>query len=295
MAIVLDGIVLGLQLAALGVGISLVFGLSGVLDLAYGAKIVAASIVGSLALAAGPTWMVAATIGAAMMMFLAVDLTVLAPAHRRHGEARVVLSLLLTLAVAFVIDGVLVSARPHAALTIAVAGPPVELAGVAMRRGSLLAAAVAAAGLAAAFLLLHTTRVGRAIRCVIQDEEGAQLCGIEPRRVRIAVVALSGALAGLVGIARGLASSVGTADGFDLTILAVVVAVVGGLGRVTGAVVAGVILGLAHAIATATLGASATWVILLLAAALTILVRPEGVLGAGGGRWRRVRPREVAT
>ncbi len=289
MAIVLDGSVLGLQLAVLGVGISLVFGLSGVLDLAYGAKVVAAAIVGSLVLAGGgPVLLgVAVTVGLAVVLSLGIDRTVLAPVYRRHGEARVVLSLLVTLAVAFVIDGVLVSRWPHAAFSLAVAGPPVDVLGVRMRGGSLLAAGLGLVALAATFLLLHTTRAGRAIRCVIQDEEGAQLCGIEPARVRTVVVVLSGALAGVVAVAQGLASSVAVADGFDLTILAVVVAVVGGLGRVAGAAVAGVVLGLVHALATATVGASATWVVLLLAAAVTIVLRPEGILGLGGRAPRR--------
>jgi len=294
MAILLDGVVLGVQLAVLGVGISLVFGLSGVLDLAYGAKIVLAAIIGSLVIDAGAGVGVGVLVvlGVAVGVSLLIDLTVLAPVHRRQGEIRVVLSLLVTLAVAFVIDGVLVSTRPFAALSLSTGLAPVEVVGVTMRAGSLVAAALAVMALVLAFLLLQTTRAGRAIRCVIQDEEGAQLCGIMPGRVRVAVVLLSGLLAGVVALTQGLSSAVGVADGFDLTILAVVVAVVGGLGRVSGAAAAGVILGLVHAAATATLGAAATWVVLLLAAALTIVVRPEGVLGAiSVSRDRSWRPR----
>ena len=290
MAIVLDGIVFGLQLAILGVGVSLVFGLSGVLDLSYGAKIVVAAVLGSELLGTGGArwWVLPSVVLAATLLALAVDRTVLASAYRRSGEARVVLSLLVTLAVAFVLDGIVVSVRPHAALSLTIAGAPVDVLGVTMRRGSLVAAGVALAALAVAFLLLHATRLGRAVRCVIQDDEGAQLCGVEPGQVRTIVVVVSGALAGIVATTQALASSVGAAAGFDLTILAVVVAVVGGLGRVSGAAVAGVLLGVVHAFATAVLGASATWVVLLLAAAVTILLRPEGVLGAVG--WHRPTP-----
>lgn len=295
MAIVLDGIVFGLQLAILGVGVSLVFGLSGVLDLAYGAKIVVAAVLGSELLRVGGTrwWVLPSVVLAATLLAFMVDRTVLAPAYRRSGEARVVLSLLLTLAVAFVLDGVVVSVRPQAALSLPIGGAPVDVLGVSMRRGSLVAAGLALGALSVAFLLLHATRLGRAIRCVIQDEEGAQLCGVEPGQVRTIVVVLSGALAGVVATTQALTSSVSVAAGFDLTILAVVVAVVGGLGRVSGAAVAGVLLGVVHASATAWLGASATWVVLLLAAAVTILMRPEGVLGAVG--WHRpTRPRADA-
>lgn len=294
MAVVLDGLVFGLQLAVLGVGISVVFGLSGVLDLAYGAKIAAAAILGVVALEIGlPMGVALATVVATTaLMALLVDSTVLAPVHRRQGESRVVLSLLLTLAVAFVLDGLLVGARPHAALTLTLAGGPVEVLGVPMRRGSLLASALSVGALVAAFLLLQATRLGRAIRCVIQDEEGAQLCGIEPARVRLVVVTLSGLLGGVVALTQAASSSVTPTSGFDLTILAIVVAVVGGLGRVAGAAIAGVVLGLVHAVATAALGASLTWVVLLLAAAVTIVLRPEGVLGVTG-RTRRGVEREL--
>lgn len=291
MAVILDGLVFGLQLAVLGVGISIVFGLNGILDLAYGAKIALAAIFAASLMEAGlPQWgAVVIVLATSLLVGIAVDTSVLAPAHRRAGEARTVLSLLVTLAVAFLLDGILVTFRPHTALTVTVSGGPIEIFGTPMRRGSFLAATIAVAALTGAFLLLQTTRLGRAIRCVIQDVEGAQLCGIEPSRVRIIVVALSSLLGGIVALTRAASSSVTPTSGFDLTILAIVVAVVGGLGRVAGALVAGVLLGLAHAIATALVGASGTWVVLLLAASLTIVLRPEGVLGLTPRSARRIR------
>ncbi|HSK95753.1 MAG TPA: hypothetical protein VK891_03970, partial [Euzebyales bacterium] len=115
----------------------------------------------------------------------------------------------------------------------------------------------------------------------IQDEEGAQLCGINPARMRTAVFALSGALAAVAAIAEGMTSSVGSTDGVSLTIEALIVTVVGGLGSVAGALLAGLLLGIVYALATYHIGAYITSIILLVAAMATILLRPSGLLGRG--------------
>jgi branched-subunit amino acid ABC-type transport system permease component len=126
---------------------------------------------------------------------------------------------------------------------------------------------------------LRWTRFGRAVRSMVQDEEGAALCGVDLSRTRTVVFVLSGLLAGLFALTQGLISSVGATDGLDITILALIVTVVGGLGRVSGAVVAGLLLGIVHALASFYIGAFVTIVILLVVAMLTIVVRPAGILG----------------
>ena len=67
--------------------------------------------------------------------------------------------------------------------------------------------------------------------------------------------------------------------GFDLTTFALIVAVVGGLGSVAGAFLAGVILGVVDTVSAHYIGEYITAIVLLAAAALTILVRPRGLLG----------------
>jgi branched-chain amino acid transport system permease protein len=68
-------------------------------------------------------------------------------------------------------------------------------------------------------------------------------------------------------------------DGFDLTIFALIVAVVGGLGSVAGAFLAGVLLGIVDTVSAYYVGQYITSIVLLGAAALTILARPRGLLG----------------
>ena len=283
MAVVLDGIAYGLQLAVLAVGLTLIYGLGGVLNLAHGQFAVVVAIAASLLMNNGvPTlWAVIAGVALGAVLALAVDASLMRPVYRLRGEARVLLSLLLTIGLAFVIDGLLVSYYPFTALKLSVSGPAVTILGVAMRRGSLVASVVALVALGALIVFLRYTRRGKAVRSIIQDEEGAQLCGINPARVRTAVFALSGALAGVAAVTEGLTSSLNATDGLNLTILALIVTVVGGLGSVAGALLAGLLLGIIYTLSTFYIGAYVTFIILLVAAMATILIRPSGLLGRG--------------
>ncbi len=154
--------------------------------------------------------------------------------------------------------------------------------GVAMPRGALVAGGLSLVTVGAVAWLLRGTVTGRAVRCVIEDEVGARLVGVDPARMRTLVFAVASGLAGLVAVTSAMTGPVGVRDGFALTVLALVVAVVGGLGSATGALAAGLLLGVVEAASAATLGTSWTAVVLLATAAGTILVRPRGL--AGG--WR---------
>jgi branched-chain amino acid transport system permease protein len=281
-AVVLDGVVLGLGFGLLGVGMTLVFGLAGVLNLAYGQIVVAAAIVASLLIERGHSQLLAALVGvlAAIGIAVLLDLTLLQAVYRQHGEERVLLGLLLTLGVAFVIGGLLTWRYPANALFIFISGDPISILGVPMAVGAVWASVIALGVAAVLLVFFGLTTFGRGIRSVIQDETGARLVGISPAFVRTVVFALSGALAGIVAVTQSMSGQlVEVNKGFELTTFALIVAVVGGLGSVTGAFLAGVLLGVVQALSAHYIGQYYTTIILLGAAALTILVRPRGLLG----------------
>ena len=282
-AVVLDGLVLGLQFGLLGVGLTLVYGLGGVLNLAHGQLAVLGAIVAALRMDAGAPALVAVLTGLAVAgaAGLLLDRTLLQPVYRRRGEPRVLLGLLLMLGVAFVIEGALVWRYPIEALSLRIGGDPVDVIGVRMRTGSLLASGIAVGTGLALLVFLRLTTLGRAVRSLIQDEVGAQLCGVSPAMVRALVLALSGVLAALVAVTRSMTSPVSVDAGIDLTILALIVAVVGGLGSVPGAFLAGVLLGIVNTVSAYYIGSYITTIVLLGAAALTIVLRPSGLMGLG--------------
>lgn len=280
-AVILDGIVLGLAFGLLGVGMTLVYGLGGVINLAYGQIAVLGAIVISLRMEAGMSTLLAAVVGvlAAAGVSVLLDLTLLRAAYRERGEERTLLGLLLTLGVAFVIGGVLNWRYPTGSLFINIEGDPVSIVGVPLARGSVWASVIALAVAALLLLFFGLTTFGRGVRSVIQDEVGARLVGINPSFVRTVVFALSGALAGVVAITYSMSGPLTVTAGFELTTFALIVAVVGGLGSVAGAFLAGVLLGVVNSLSANYVGQYYTSIILLVAAALTILVRPRGLLG----------------
>jgi len=280
-AIILDGIVLGLQFGLLAAGLTLVYGLGGVLNLAYGQIAVLSAMAVLLTMDAGVPVFAAVGIGLVTggLIGLIFDQTILRPIYRRQGEARVLLSLLLTLGVAFVVDGFLTWRYPFAGLSLQIGGGPIDLLGVPMRRGSIVGSVVILVVFGLLFAFFRGTTLGRAVRSVIEDEEGARLVGIDPSLMLRIILVFSGVLAAVVALTQSMIRPVTVTAGFSITVLALIVTVVGGLGSVSGAFLAGLILGVINTLATSYIGTFLSLIILLVAAAVTILIRPSGLLG----------------
>jgi branched-chain amino acid transport system permease protein len=278
---ILDGIVLGLQFGLLAAGLTLVYGLGGVLNLAYGQMAVISAIVVAFAMDAGVPALPAVGLGllAGGLLGLLFDLTILRPVYRLHDETRILLSLLLTLGVSFIVDGFLMWRFPLKALSLHIGGGAVEILGVPMRRGSLVASAITLVTFAVLFVFFRRTSLGQAVRSVIEDEEGARLVGIYPNRMLRLILILSGVLAALVAVTRSMVTPVDVTHGLSITVFGLIVTVVGGQGSVAGALLAGIILGIVNVVAADLIGTYVSLIILLGAAAVTILIRPAGLLG----------------
>ena len=281
MANILDGIVLGLQFGLLAAGLTLIYGLGGVLNLGYGQIAVVSAMSVALARDAGIPTLPAIGLGllAGGLFGLLLDLTILRPVYRLRGEARVLLSLLLTLGVSFIVDGYLNWRYPLKSLSLYIGGGAVDILGVPMRRGSLVASAITLVTITGLFIFFRGTSLGRAIRSVIEDEAGARLIGIDPQKMLRLILVLSGGLAALVAVTRSMIAPVDTTSGLSITVFALIVTVVGGLGNVIGALLAGIILGIVNVVAADLIGSYISLIILLVAAAVTILIRPAGLLG----------------
>jgi branched-chain amino acid transport system permease protein len=279
-AILFDGIVQGLQLSLLAVGITLIFGLGGVLNLAHGQFAIVGGLATALLISSGlhPVLASVAGIAAAGALGIVVDRTLLLPAYRFRGEERLLLGLILTLGLSFVIDGILNSAFPEFSLTMQLPIAMMDVAGIPMRTAGLASSAIVIAVFAALFAFLRWTLLGKTIRSIIENEVGAELCGIDPGRTRTLIVCLAAMMAGLAGVVQGLFSSLGSEMGPEFTTLALLVAVVGGVRSIDGTLAAGILLGIVNAFASHYVGAYVAYIILLSAAMATILVRPTGLL-----------------
>lgn len=291
-AVAIDGLAFGVFLALLGVGITLVFGLGEVLNLAIGVFSVIAVLIASWMVGDGRGLIVGSLIGIAVVAAfgLLVDRTLLSPAYRSEGEQRILLGIFTTLGLTVFLDGFLINGLNLSSIGGPLLIPPFPASynlpldlptvsvGVAILRGSsLVVIGVGAVILAVLFGFLNWTFLGKATRTVFQDEQGAMLVGVNPRRIRTLIFVLSVTVAGVAGLLWGLGHNVSVASGFEYTTFALIVSIVGGVRSLTGAIVAGVLLGLVNNFANFFVGSYVATVILFGAAIVFLLAKPEAI------------------
>lgn len=274
-ALVVDGLARGLFFALLGVGITLVFGLGGVLNLAIGTfALVAVVVTAELT----PLGLVpAAVVGVAFVgvLALAVDRSLLSLVYRSEGDERVLLGIFVTLGLTILLDNVVTNLYPRARYSINAELGTVALGGVRLTAPSLVLIGVAAVLLAALFLFLDYTFVGKATRTVFQDETGALLVGVDPRKMRTLVFVLSSMVAATAGVVFALGTPITVTDSFRFTSFGLIVSIVGGVRNLRGAVVAGLLLGQVVAVADFYIGGFVASMVLFAVAVAVILSRPE--------------------
>jgi branched-chain amino acid transport system permease protein len=279
---ILDGVVLGAILSLIAVGLTLIYGLADVLNLSHGEILVAGTVAASvllqyiglplfLSFAAG----VLVTVGAGVF----IEKVVLRPVYTLEGDERVLLGLYMTLAFSILLHGILITTFPTAYLTVNLPTPTIELNGIRVRTAQIFAGAFSSVILAILFLFLKRSWTGMAIRSLTQNEVGALLVGINVKRYRLLVFVLGSLLVALAGIIRSIVATVGPENGFEFTILALLVCVVGGIRSVYGTIVAGLMIGVVYSFLVYLIGTYLAYVALLAVVMVTLLVRPYGIVG----------------
>lgn len=130
------------------------------------------------------------------------------------------------------------------------------------------------------YLLVHRTKIGKAMRAVAQDKDTARLMGIDVNHVIRVTFAVGSALAGAAGVLVGMNfnavdPTMGTMPGLK----GFVAAVLGGIGNIPGAVAGGVVLGVAEVMGVALLRSEWRDAIAFAILAIVLLVKPSGILG----------------
>lgn len=133
------------------------------------------------------------------------------------------------------------------------------------------------------FVILHATPIGRRMRAVADDPLLARVSGIAPGQVMLALWALAGAVSGVAGILLGMKTVVSPDMGWDMLLPVFAAAILGGIGHPVGAVLAGVLLGMAQEMATPFVGFTYKIVFTYLILLLVLLVRPRGLFGRNDG------------
>ena len=275
--IAVDGIALGLFYSLLGVAITLVFGLGEVLNLAIGAFAVIAMLAAqTLAPSVGIVPAAALSVGGIAVFGLVVDRTALSYVYRSEGEERILLGIFVTLGLSLLLEGALTQLFPSS-YSLPVNLGSVQVGPVSLVTSSLVTIVFAVVVLALLFVFLRLTYLGKATRTVFQDETGALLVGVRPRRMRTLIFVLSAVVAGIAGLLTGLSGTLSVADAFEFTIFALIVAIIGGVRSVEGAVLAGVLLGVVVQFANFFIGSFIASMAVFATAIVVLLAKPEAL------------------
>jgi branched-chain amino acid transport system permease protein len=284
--------VTGLGLGALyflaASGLSLIYGLMGVLNFAHGAFMMAGSYAGWLTMTSLPgdlsvglrlsiAVLVALVVGA--VIGLVVEVVLIRPLYRHHIQ-QVLVTVGLSLAAVAAVQGIW-GADARAVEKPAWMSGTTELAGARLPNDRFLFLLVALTVFLGLMALLRFTRLGLIIRAGVENRTMVEALGINVHRTFTVVFAMGGAAAALAGILYSqYAGSVSPAQGGSLLIFAFIVVVIGGMGSLVGTAVASVVVGLVQQLANyyAASGVGDLSVVMLLA--LVLLLRPASLKGA---------------
>jgi branched-chain amino acid transport system permease protein len=276
--LVSGGVARGLLLALLGAGITLIFGLGNILNIAIGIFAVIAAVAAVEFSTFVPSPAIGAVLGVATagVLGLTVDRTLLSLVYREEGEDRILLGIFVTIGLLLAIEGVMFVYYPLS-YSLPHSVPELTVGSVTILGSSVAQISVAGIVLLALFLFLQRTYLGKATRTIFQDETGAVLCGIDIRQIRTLIFVISVMLAGLAGVLQSLGSSITAAGAFELTSFAIIVSIVGGVRNIRGTVAAGLLLGLVITFGNFLIGAFISKMILFGVAVLVLLLRPEEI------------------
>lgn len=135
--------------------------------------------------------------------------------------------------------------------------------------------------IAVVMLLLQKSRIGIAIRATAQNREGAVICGVNIKHIYSLVLAIAFFLEGFAGFLIAINYAFTPVQGVIYTLFGFLVVVLGGMGYLPGAVLAGILIGLLQAFISSYLGTTFAYAIIFLILYLTLLLRPRGLLGRG--------------
>lgn len=159
----------------------------------------------------------------------------------------------------------------------------ISLGGVNVSLTRFVAFVVALILFAGLFCLLRYTFLGKAFQAVAEDRSTAQLMGIRVQRLYLLAFGLGAALAGVAGALLMPFSSVYPTVGVTYTLVAFVVVVLGGLGNMTGTLLAGLLIGLTESFSATFISPALSTAIYFVIFVLVLLVRPSGLFGKGKG------------
>jgi neutral amino acid transport system permease protein len=277
-----NGLKFGLIIAMSAIGLSLIFGTTGLVNFAHGDLVtVGAFTAFFLNVSLGVPLLLAAPLAIVLTALFtgSIDRWLWRPLRKR--QTGLIAMLVVSIGLGFVLRHLALllfggSRSTYAQYSLQQArtfGP------IRLQPTEVVVMALSVAILIGVGLLLNRTRLGKAMRAVADERDLAESSGIDVERVVLAVWIVGGALTATGGIFLGMIESVDYLMGFRLLLLMFAAVILGGLGSAYGAMVGGIVVGLVSEVSTVWFSSQLKYVWALLVMVIILLVRPQGILG----------------
>lgn len=279
---IVNGVGLGLIYGLVGMGLSVIYNASGILNFAQGIFVMLGGMLTHVLLTqAGVPFLLAAllAVGGAALSGVLMERLVIWPMWARRSPLYAII--LATLAVQSIVQRVVVlmlgdKPRTYDGFT---PGGPLKIGGIAIDYQIFWVLGGGALMVLLLWLFFNRTRPGRALRACSQNRDAAALLGIPVERMLSLSFALSAIVGAFAGILITPMQFVSYNSGDTLGIAGFIAAIIGGFSSPFGAVVGGIALGVVQSVVVVALGASYKNVIAFGIMLLVLLAFPQGILG----------------
>ena len=281
---VIDGVMFGTTYALIGIGFTLIFGVMHKINLSYAAASIGAAYLSLLVVQIAPTplvYLAAALLGGVLGALIYLVCFRFLPLDKPLATLMSTVGMLLLLEEAIVHA----TAGMPQNYPAVFAGANFEIGPFMIRGDLLFVFGLGCAAMVALKLLLERTRLGLATRAVAQQPVAARLCGMGVQATNASTFVIAGFLGGIAGAMAGAAIGVlSPLMTLPLTVKGLVVTVIGGLGSIPGAIVAGLIVGGVENLFQFMRGVGERDIYVMLMLFAFLVFRPGGLFSAPGGR-----------
>jgi branched-chain amino acid transport system permease protein len=284
--ILIDGFAISALYALGATGFTLIFGVSGVLNLSHGALMVAAVVA---AWVAGGDFGMNSYLGATFGVLVGVVMSLLTyfvvvrplqQSSKIREEEKEIFILTATLLWGIMISELIAYLYTNNAKTVLpIVEGVVMIAGVRTPANEIFTAIICWLVIGLLWLLVNRTRAGKAVLAASMNPRGVTLLGIELSWIYIAVWAVYGVLVGIAGVLLGMFLGVSSYSVGPLTASAFSIVVLGGLGSVSGSLIAAYVVGYLETMTACLVSPAYRTIPALLLLVVVMYVRPRGLLG----------------
>jgi branched-chain amino acid transport system permease protein len=289
-----NGLTQGSLYALIALGYSMVYGVLKLLNFAHGDLYMVGAFIGYFVIQwfGGSTALSIPVPLLILFMFLAagggvgaLGVAIERFAYRPLRDAPRIAPLITALGVSFLLENTMLllfgaSYRDYNTSAFISYGGGIQIGSLTIDTVQLMVIVVSVVLMVGLTLLVSRTKLGRQMRAVSEDREAAEMLGIDVDYVIAATFFIGSALAGIAGVMDGLAyNNIYTLMGFIAGLKAFTAAVVGGIGSIPGAMLGGLLIGVAESMVTGYISSTYTNLIVFGILIVMMLVRPTGLLG----------------